>query len=77
MITRVRNFGIYKFVWLNFPVVNLEFYLNYSFISICYCNYLIVVKILSPESNYVVDLVMWSKFGNSNISMREVTITSI
>ena len=34
-------------------------------------------KILSHDSNYVVDLVMWPKFGNSSISMREVIITSI
>ena len=29
------------------------------------------------ESNYIAGVVMWSKFGNSNISMREVIITSI
>ena len=34
-------------------------------------------KVLSRESNYTVDMVMWPKFGNSNISMREVIITSI
>ena len=34
-------------------------------------------KILSRDSNYIVDMVMWPKFGNSSISMREVTITSI
>ena len=33
-------------------------------------------KILSRDSNYIVDVVMWPKFGNSSISMREV-ITSI
>ena len=31
-------------------------------------------KILSRDSNYIVDVVMWPKFGNSNISMREVII---
>ena len=31
-------------------------------------------KILSCNSNYIVDVVMWPKFGNSNISMREVII---
>ena len=31
-------------------------------------------KILSRDSNYIVDVVMWRKFGNSNISMREVII---
>ena len=34
-------------------------------------------KVLSSESNYIVDMAMWPKFGNSNISMREVIITSI
>ena len=27
-------------------------------------------KILSRDLNYIVDLVMWPKFGNSSISMR-------
>ena len=34
-------------------------------------------KILSSDSNYNVNVVMWSKFGNSSISVREVIITSI
>ena len=34
-------------------------------------------KILSCDSNHIVDVVMWSKFGNSNISMRKVIIISI
>ena len=34
-------------------------------------------KILSRDSNYIVDLVMSPKFGNSSISLREVIITSI
>ena len=34
-------------------------------------------KILSCNTNYIVDVVMWPKFGNSNISMREVIITLI
>ena len=33
--------------------------------------------ILSGESNYTVDAVMWPNFGSSNISMREVIITLI
>ena len=33
-------------------------------------------KILSRDSNYIVDVVMWPKFGKSSIFMREV-ITSI
>ena len=31
-------------------------------------------KFLSPDSNYIVDLVMWPKFGNSSIFMRKVII---
>ena len=37
----------------------------------------IINKILSRDSNYIVDVVMRPKFGNSSISMREVIITSI
>ena len=34
-------------------------------------------KTLSRDSNYIVDVVMWPKFGNCSISMREDIITSI
>ena len=34
-------------------------------------------KVLSRDWNYVVDMVMWPKFDNSSISIREVIITSI
>ena len=34
-------------------------------------------KILSRDSNYIIDVVMWPKFGNCIISMRKVIITSI
>ena len=37
----------------------------------------VINKILSRDLNYIVDLLMWPKFGNSNISMREVITTSI
>ena len=37
----------------------------------------VIKKILSSDSNYSVDVVMWPKFGNSSISMKEVIITSI
>ena len=33
-------------------------------------------KYLSSDSNYVVDVAMWPKFGNCSSSMREVIITS-
>ena len=37
----------------------------------------VTTKILSRDSNYNADVVIWSKFSNSSISMREVIITSI
>ena len=33
-------------------------------------------KILSHDSNHIVDVFMWPKFGNCSISMREVITTS-
>ena len=39
--------------------------------------YDVICKILGPESNYILNVVMWPKFGNSSISMKEVMITSI
>ena len=32
----------------------------------------IINKILSCDSNYIVDVAMWHKFGNSSVSMGEV-----
>ena len=37
----------------------------------------ITIPILTGDSNNNVDLVMWPKFGNFSISVREVIITSI
>ena len=34
-------------------------------------------KILLCDSNYVVNVAMWPKFGNSSIPMKEVVTTSI
>ena len=34
-------------------------------------------KILSHESNYIVDVAIWSKFGNSSISMWDDIIALI
>ena len=34
-------------------------------------------KMLSRDTNYIVVVVMWPKFGNSSISTREVIIISI
>ena len=37
----------------------------------------VTFKILLGDLNYIVDVFMWPTFGNSNISMKEVTIISI
>ena len=37
----------------------------------------VTIKILSHDSNYIVDVFMWRKFGSCSISMREVITTSI
>ena len=37
----------------------------------------IINKVLSSDSNYIVDVVMWPKFDNPSISIREVIITPI
>ena len=34
-------------------------------------------KILSHDPNYIMDVVMWPKFGNSSICIREVITKSI
>ena len=34
-------------------------------------------KILSCDSNYIVDMAMWPKFGNSRIFRRKVIIISV
>ena len=34
-------------------------------------------KISSKDSNYIVYVVMWPKFGNTSISVREFIVTSI
>ena len=34
-------------------------------------------KILSRDSKYIIDVVMWPNFGNSSISVREVITNSI
>ena len=44
---------------------------------VIYSVYDITSKILSHDSYYIMDVVMWPKFGNSCIRVREVIITSI
>ena len=40
-------------------------------------DYDVTNKKLSRDSNYILDVVMWPKFGSYSISMREVIMTSI
>ena len=49
---------------------NKDYYVIYSV-------YNITSKFLSHESNYIMDVVMWPKFGSSCMCIREVIITSI
>ena len=44
---------------------------------IIYSVYDVTNKILLNDSNYIMDVVMWPKFGNSSICIKEVIITSI
>ena len=38
--------------------------------------YYVINEILSSDSNYIAEVIMWPKFDNSIISKREVIITS-
>ena len=49
---------------------NKDYYVMYSV-------YDVTKKILSHDSNYTMDVVIWPKFGKSNICIREVITTSI
>ena len=40
-------------------------------------DYDVTKEILSRNSNYIMDVVMWPKFGNSSMSIRKIIITSI
>ena len=44
---------------------------------VIYSVYDVTNKILSHDSNYIVDVVTRPKFGNSSICIREVILTSI
>ena len=42
---------------------------------VMYSVYDVTNEILSHDSNYIMDVVMWPKFDNSNICIREAIIT--
>ena len=44
--------------------------------DITFLDFNVTSKILSRDSNYIIDVFIWTKFGNSSISIREVIITT-
>ena len=44
---------------------------------VIYSVYDVTNKILSDDSNYIMDVVMWLKFSSSSICIRKVIMTSI
>ena len=57
-------------------LLKIKVYSNKGYYVI-YCVYNFTNRILSHDSNYIMDVVMWPKFGNSSICVTEVIITSI
>ena len=63
-----------KIANLSLPKIKIFWNKDYDIIIFFYD---VTNKILSHVPAYIVDMVMWPKFGNPSISMREVKITSI
>ena len=57
------------------PALKIKVFWNKGYVI--YFVFDVTNKILSHDSNYIMDVVMWLKFGNSSICIREVIITSI
>ena len=57
-------------------LLKIKTFWNKGYYAICSV-YDATNKILSHDSNYIVAVVMWPKFGNSSICRREVILTSI
>ena len=66
MSTKMATLGLLK----------MKVFWNKGYYVICFA-YDVAIKILSHDSNCIGDVVMWSKFGNPSICIREVIITSI
>ena len=49
---------------------------SYKFCDLIIVDFDVTNIILWRDSNYIINMVMWPKFGNSSISMRKVVITS-
>ena len=65
MTVKLANVGLFK----------IKLFWNKGY-DVIVSAYHVTNKTLSRESNYVVGVVMWPKFGISSISVREVVITS-
>ena len=62
-----------KLVTLHLLKIKVSWNSGYAVtISVCH----VTNKVLSPDSNYIVDVVMWLTFGSFSVSMREAIITS-
>ena len=57
-------------------LLNITVFWNKSYDVIIHVND-VTGKILPRDSNYIVDVFTWPKFGNSSISMKQVITTSI
>ena len=57
-------------------LIKIKVYWNNGY-YVVYSVYDVTSKILSHDPNYIVDVVMWPKFGNCSICIREVIIASI
>ena len=57
-------------------LLKIKVFLNKCYDVIIYVHE-VTNKMLSFKLNYIVDVVMWPKFGNCGISMREVIITLV
>ena len=62
-----------KMATLDFLKIKLSSNKVYDVINL---NHDVTSKILSNDSNYVLDLIIWPKFGDSSISVKEVLVTS-
>ena len=65
MTVKLANVGLFK----------IKLFWNKGY-DVIVSAYHVTNNTLSRESNYVVGVVMWPKFGISSISVREVVITS-
>ena len=57
-------------------LLKIKVFWKKGYYVICFV-YDVTNKILSYGSNYIMDVVMWPKFGNSSFYIKEVVITSI